>query len=483
MSYDRFRQRVRRHRRTDVLLAVARLNASIERDHGDSPEGMPNVVQPFILSGVARTAIASANEFRNSAVTNTDLVEMCAYYANVDDPVLEDTLGIERMRYMLNHLAYEQFESQYSPMENVGRTLILLSDCAAGCPSAPSPGKWESGLGAPLEGFIRLGFAMFTAAVKNNGQIERDTLLADHVAPIFSPLTAPEAVDILERWFARDLNELGGAALAEEAPGIEKWAFNPLIASPIVALPDDRFVVPWPRLLLDRISPSGLYFIGLELFGDRFPDTLGCMFEEYVGRQLALLEHADVYPEIVYGKPQRKTVDYFVVLAEVVLLIEVKAARPIRATGLGEPAGDDDTVKKIGKAFAQIETTTGLVQRGHPALAGIPKDRPLRGVVVTLEPFHLVNSVFYADLLSRPSIPTAVVSSHELEVFVGKIRRFPDIGERVVNALTPKGESGSISLASAADDIAYQRNSLLDDAWERFSKPWSDAVSSKQDDQ
>jgi hypothetical protein len=98
--------------------------------------------------------------------------------------------------------------------------------------------------------------------------------------------------------------------------------------------------------MLDRITPAGLYFIGLEQFGSAFTDSLGVMFQNYVGAQLALLEHATVVPEITYGKSSEKTVDFFVITPDVVVLVEVKAARPIRVTRLGEPDGDEDTAKR-----------------------------------------------------------------------------------------------------------------------------------------
>lgn len=327
---------------------------------------------------------------------------MCAYYANVEEPAFGREPGLSRLRSVLNHIAYEQFAHQFSAMENVGRTLVLLGDHAARCPTAPTPEDWARALGVPLEQFMRLGFAMHVAALSNGGGIDREVLKMDHVAPMFRPLTPDEALDVIDRWFAANADELRVAGAIEETPGAEKWSLSPLVAKPLVALPDGRYVMPWPRLVLDRITPTGLYFIGLDVFGPAFPDALGTMFQDYVGTQLALLEHADVRPEIVYGRCRERTVDFFIITPEVVLLVEVKAARPVRATRLGTLLGDEDTANKVGYAFTQIERTTQLIRDGHPAVAAIPKDRALRGLVITLEPFHLVNTHFYDDVLQLP---------------------------------------------------------------------------------
>jgi hypothetical protein len=476
VSYNSLRRRVMQHRTTDLLVAIATVNADLmAAEFGGSPAlPLPNVVTPFGLAGVARTALVGGQDRYGKPVTLSDLVELCSLYGNVHDPAVSEQPGRTRLRSLMNHMAYEQFGHQFSAMENIGRTVVLLNDHAAATPNAPSADDWTDGLGVSLEHFIRIGFGMQVAAASNGGVISRDVLKLDHVAPMFTPATADEALAIVDRWFAATPEELRAAGAAEETRGAEKWALSPLVAKPIVALPDGRYVMPWSRLVIDRVTPTGLYFIGLELFGKGFPDALGVMFETYCGTMLGLLEHAEVRPEIVYGKPERKTVDHFVISPEAVVLVEEKSARPTRATRLGEPAGDDDTANKLGNAYDQIERTAQMIRDGHPAVASIPSDRPLIGLVVTLEPFHLVNTdLFYGDVLRKPSIPTTIASSHELEGAVASLRGAPDVGRRLLDALGTKGPGGA-RISDACDGLADAPNPLLDEAWERFSQPLSD---------
>ena len=475
IAYDTFRQRVRRYRRTELLVAVASLSTELERAAmgAGPPLVLPNVVQPFSLGGIARTALVAGNEHRDRAVARHDLISLCDDYINIEEPAFAKEPGLTRLRFVLNHITYEQFGHQFSAMENIGRTLILLEDHAAGIARAPTGADWTQALGVPLDQFMRIGFAMHVAALENRGRIDRSVLRMSHVAPIFTPLAPDAALPVIDRWFAGSLEELREAAVREEARGVEKWSLNPLVAKPLVALADGRYVMPWPRLVLDRITPTGLYFIGLEQFGTDFTVALGDMFQNYVGAQLGLLQHADIRPEIEYGKPSKRTVDFFVLTPEVVVLVEVKAARPVRATRLGDPLGDEDTAKKIGYAMRQIESTAQLIRDGHPAVAAIPKDRPIRGLVVTLEPFHLVNSDFYDDVFVRPSIPTTVASSHELEGTVAVLCTATGTGSRLLDALTPSNEPGTVtSLVKAIEGLPGAANPLLTDAWRRFTSPW-----------
>lgn len=474
ISYDRYRQRVRRFRRTDVIVAVASMNSHLKRAEAgqESLLQLPNYVTPFALGGVARTALVSGSEHRNLTMQPQDLFDLCALYTNVDEPALRVVSGPNQVRSLLNHMAYEQFPHQFSEMENVGRTLLLLSYHHSAGQGAPTDDDWVNTLGVSLEQFIRLGFAMHVAAIQNNGVIDREVLKKDHVAVIFAPLGADQALEVIDRLFASTLEELRAVGARHEEPGEEKWSMSPLVEKPVVALSDGRFVVPWPWLVLDRVTPTGLYYIGLDAFGRSFPDALGVMFQEYVGSQLRLLQNAEIKEEIVYGKSSSRTVDFFIVTPQVVVLVEVKAARPVWATRFGRPRGDEDTNNKVGHAIKQIGRTARLIQDGQRELANIPSDRPLRGLVVTLEPFLLVNSIFYDDVMDDASIPTTVASSHDLEGTVASLRTVSDPGARLLDALTPKMGASATNLRDAGKGLPNDPNPLLADAWQRFSEPW-----------
>jgi hypothetical protein len=242
------------------------------------------------LAGVAKAAIIHGNEYRDKPVADRDLIEMCQAYMEVDDPGLRQNESLEQLRGILHRLAYEQFGGQFSMTENVGRTLALLLRPATCCPGSPTADAWDNLLGVSLETYMQIGFAMFTAAVHNRGQIRREVLLADHVRPIFRPLTGEEALGIVDRWYSACLSRLrdDGRAVLSSNPGFEKWAPSPLLEHPVVALPGE-YVIPWPRLVVERFTPTGLYYVGVSAFGSAFPDALGAMFQRYVGMQLALL--------------------------------------------------------------------------------------------------------------------------------------------------------------------------------------------------
>lgn len=462
ITYREFAQKVRRFPLVPLLDGLARLGVELTNEFfGRAERTLPEDVRPFGVATVARTALLECNPHREDLPTREDLIQLVRLTISIEDPALREESSFERARALMMRIAYEQFGSQYSPSENIARSKSLLVDRAAACGDFPSLEEWEGGLGASVGQVMQVGFAMNVACLQNGGQISRALLCEPHVAPIFAPLTGPAALEIADRWFAAKPEELQVIGRGSELEGLEKWSFNPLAAKPLVRL-EERYVAPVPHFLIDRFTTSGFYFIGGELFGGRFRDALGCLFEVYIGDQLRLLPCPSVVPEIEYDRPSRKTVDYFLVFDDVVVLVEVKTARPIEALRVGEPAGSDDLAVKLGKAIEQINRTHVDLEGGRfDELKIIPTDRPRIGLVVTLEPFHLANTPFLDDLLPAKSVPTLVTSSHELEGFVAGHLSDPELGKRLLEAANAPVNQP----LSAIEGGTRARNPILDEGW------------------
>jgi len=472
VTYDYFRQRVRRFHRSDLVVALAREAVALHRhEFGDGPDPrLHEATAHFSLAGVAIAALRYGNDHRKPGATWNDIAELCALYVNVYEPALDQS-PID-LRGLLHRMAYEQFPYQISLMEQLGRTTALFLGQRATCDAAPTHADWARVLGVGLSDFTAIGFALHVAALRGDGILSRRELASPNWAPVWSQLDTvgsfSEVAAVIDRFFCQTVDDIRDQQLGV-TDEYAKWAFNPLVAKPLVELDSDRLVAPEPRLLLHRIAPTGLYFIGLDAFGAAFPDSLGCLFEAYVGAQLRSLGRGSVSPEIVFGKPEQKTVDWFLVLDELVVLVEAKAYRPIEATRLGVGEGDDDLLSKLGKGVDQLQRTYQLLLDGRPELSHIPTDRPIVGLVVTLEPFHLANTLIWDQALPASDIPSAIVPIHEFEGVIGAAKDALDIEQRIQRALTPTPPSPP-SLRVAVDDLEPMPNPILDAAWARF--PW-----------
>ena len=74
------------------------------------------------------------------------------------------------------------------------------------------------------------------------------------------------------------------------------------------------------------------------------------MFETYISRQLDLVQNATMSGEVTYDHDNKKSCDLFIVTPEIVVLVEVKAARPTIDVRNGSTGGRADIERKVGRA-------------------------------------------------------------------------------------------------------------------------------------
>lgn len=154
----------------------------------------------------------------------------------------------------------------------------------------------------------------------------------------------------------------------------------------------------------------GLYYSGVTRFGSAFAQDLRDLFEAHVGCQLELLPDATIRTEIVYGRSNALSVDWIVVTDELVLLVEVKSERPTWHLSLASEQRISEVNRMLGRANTQIDNTAALIASGQKESAGIPTNRPVHGLIVTTEPFHIINAPVQRPQLAATTVPVTVCS-------------------------------------------------------------------------
>jgi hypothetical protein len=431
---------------------------------------------PWGLAAAAKVSLTSGNEHRASGVVYRDIEEICAAFNAIDDPLLSSPTAKNLGAFLLR-ISYEQFPYQLSRFEEVTRPTAMFSMDAAGVPTEViGPRFWLDELGCSLEVFVGAGFLLSVAAEKNAGFFHLDVLDREDLQPAFEEVPVSTVQTVLESQFATSMSDFRRAAESHMSldPLSRRYEFNSLSETPFIRWQERQFLAPATALVLMRVSTLGLYFMGLRSCGDdkkrrhAFTRDFGDLFEAYVGRQLAHLHDATVIPQIIYEGDQR-SVDWFIVWPGCVVLVEAKSSRLTQESRMGQDALAGDIDAKLGKAFAQLKRSADLVKGKHPAFADIPSDRPILGMVVTLEPYFLVNSPLIRELLPDPSMPTLVVSARELEqlVAIGSSRSV----EGLLRGIYSDPERSTWDLAQAIGDTdPSARNPILDEAWKHL--PW-----------
>lgn len=258
--------------------------------------------------------------------------------------------------------------------------------------------------------------------------------------------------------------------------------FNPLVNRPFVTLPDGRYVAPQPHFVFQRLSPSALYYTAVDALtktdANAFTRDVGVVFQEYVGRQLRLMPGATVLPEVVYGDSQR-SVDWFVIFDDLVLLVEVKSTRLSHLARMGGNQLKEDIERCIGKAYAQVSRTDELLRKGHSAFADIPTDRPRIAIIATLEPYWAANTPFMGKFLRDPLVPTTIASVRAIEHLVDVVTALG--GPQPLIDIVTDEERRTWNLENALPNIEVSKNPILKEAWEKYPFPESEEASPPQE--
>jgi hypothetical protein len=127
-----------------------------------------------------------------------------------------------------------------------------------------------------------------------------------------------------------------------------------------------------------------------------------------------------------------------------------------------------DYAKMLGQAFKQLNRTHQAISSGRPEFAHIPTDRPLLGLVATLDPWYLANSLGRQGL-PKTTIPTMVAGAQEVEMLVAIGQRRP-VSEILLEIMRPGSEEQTWELAVALHQYVQSddRNPLLQAAWEAY---------------
>lgn len=408
-EYSDFVHSIRRYRPTDLLDAIVRFNS----EHGyRNPVHPSDPRQEFALAGVAIASLRYGTVHRPMrSVAPRILYQLCAEYIDVEElpePEQDPLPALMRM-------AYQQLGFARSAMAELARTLAVLDDSRG---TFPRTTDWEQCLGVELRHYWRFGFGLFTQVSK--GQLPLNLLEAPGWVAIRQHLNITETTDLIRRHFSILPSSLRPEDPVDHEERVGKYGFNELQEAPLVEIAPDTWIAPAPSLVLGRVSLTGLYFLGADAWGEKFTNALGHRFEHYVSDQFKLLSNCEIAREIAYNGPngQMKSCDALVYANRRLILVEAKASRPIESARLGASAGIKDSLNKIDKGITQINRTFNEISAQHrkPEFAHLPVFDSVVGVVVTLEPFQLANSVLFEHI--EPSVPLVVCSAAELETVV-----------------------------------------------------------------
>ncbi|MDP5317336.1 hypothetical protein [Streptomyces poriferorum] len=484
MPETEYFERILRHDPSSLTQLIGATSATLPHVRDLAARGLGLYV-PWALLDAAWVSLARGRAGRPGA-TSQDLRQILDLYLALDDPVTQEPEGMERWDGYLQRIIHHQGPWQDDAYAQLSRSIALLAqtpypDDADDPLEVILPGWDHDLLGCSLADYLGIVHLIWACATAHPNPRRRGRFAVDWY-PVtdydqFNELRSPDQIRaVLKRHFVTTKKKLRAAFPTDNDPLLRRYTHNPLRSRPLVSGVPGGHLVPVPAAVVGKATPLGLYYTGGDNkseWGKAFTNDVGRLFERYVGRQLDLLPDAEVHPEILVKlskKDKAKTIDFFVVFRDLVLLVEVKSTRPGEQLRLGGP--DFATLlpaTPLKKAFEQINKSVKLLRSGrHPELADIPADRRMIGMVVTAEPFHQINTAAHRVAMPATDIPVMVTPIAELEDAV------TITGTSLATLLHAADEAGVVDLRQLFPQYEFQEhNAVLEQGWSAipFARP------------
>jgi hypothetical protein len=390
---------------------------------------VPASVEPFMLAGVSLFALrfckAGERVPRVQSLTwptLAPLIDLVTQYYLADplgfDEDLQRAYSNSNSVFAFLRIVASQFPFDVSPFGQHAQPLLLYHEIPKLLATRPDVPRFDFErsflelVGVPFLDFLLVGFTAYVAAQRNHG-FTRGYFAKAREQGIALP-SDQDLLPILER-LAADPSAFRASYEQHKVPDrrFAVYDFNPLFLRPLVRpwthhksirMEQDRFIAPLPHLILHKIS-TGIYYEMFNRYKEDFSKYFGYLFEAYIGYLLQktiasshLMSEADIRK--TYPTSKGKVPDWVILDGSTAICLECKATRFTRAA---VTAGGEDairhSIKQVVKGLMQLHDFIEACRANRDGLEAFQVCTSFKPVLVTHEPFHLINSSRFRDFI------------------------------------------------------------------------------------
>jgi len=382
-------------------------------------------------------------------------------------------------------LAGNQFPYDVSPFGQYARALKLFHET----PKTLGPARvrqyfdieaaFHKLTGIRVVDFVDVGYGAFAVSTSKSALTGGWFQKARSQGMKFDDGVVRKALDQLaaDQWKLRDLYD----AYKQPDRKYGMHDFNPLFVYPLVrpwpkreltTLDEDRMIAPLPGLILTRLS-EGIYHQLFSKYRDEFARYFGLVFENYVGEILQrslgdgqLLSERTIRSSYKTGKLP----DYVFVDGNTAILMECKATGLQRkALATADATSIDQSVNRIVEGLIQLHEFKDACDKRTPGLKQFHRCSDFKLVIVTFEPFYIVNSVPFKQVIAR-------TLAQELKIAEIKLSPWYVLAVDQLEKMQPHFSAG-IKLSAAIDEFLSGRtfNDVLKESAEKTGKSYKDS--------
>jgi hypothetical protein len=470
ITYHEFREIVATTNQNPLLLELARrTSAEGPLESFDPGRNGPNWVPPFAYGDVARASVAAGTRDGypvQEEVVNAYLHAGVRIYLPNEEDRGEYGVHLHEVRTM----GIQGLDQQtvFSRVSSALALFALTELPGAAKLSVMEPGWFERLMGVSVDEYMFIIFNVSLLTQMHHGVLQLKDLDHPMLRGVFESVSKHKFVHVITTHLSMTLSEFRSKELEARKPveeNLQRLTHNPLASNPLLDGVTRGYVAPVWHWIIPQMSTANLYYKLLQLAGTAFAADLGRLFEQYVGKQLDLLE-LTVEPEVKYksGKHLKATTDYFVELETFILFIECKSTRPDASVLQAGDAMNDFLLKRLGRAVEQLNESKLIFEKVAPSR--LSRGKRHIGVILTMEAFYGASVSLQYILDIQPIMPTTILHVRELESLVtlphGEISRIITDA----TAVTSNGSSLYFDISDKIATVPQQDNPILVEAWE-----------------
>ena len=425
-----------------------------------------NGISPWALSEIAKFSAVYSNEHVRDRPFNEYVLKRLCHFVHNAERLEEGSAPEENVKRNLLRLGFEQFPYQRDLIGSAARAVAILWGTPRrhrkleGCRDLSS-----IPFGIELPKAISAALLLSSACTLKGGVICPDEFRQGQLSKLFESLTLPEFQQ-LASLLTIPLSSFRDQITTIDKPDPEttKDIRNPLFRSPLLELHDGRLVAPELKNVLRAVGLDSVLSRTFDEMQSTFR-RVGPVFQQYVTDLACQVVGSTCIPEIKYrhGQVTRDSIDIFLDLPGVLLLIEVKMRRPRGALLTGGLDVNAAYEPEFIDAIAQIHQSGQDLALISSHQGEVPLDKPIIGIVITSERYHLSNSPLFSPVkkLEFPIINMSVDEFEQLVQLDGQ-----QIGSRLLE-ITNDPEKSQWDLSNSFSELQEieSRNPLIVEAW------------------
>jgi len=332
---DKIQMTVKKYRQSETLKSISRLSSKIYNEHKGYTKHENHFITLWFLMYLAKEALINTTDSRPATMPFNVMLELSDIFNGISDSVVDKDIG--ELGTIFLKLSYEQGQWQMPIRCLMPRNYFMFSnydnkkeDNNKMCDIFTKYTDLDIGE------FIIIGFA-FSMCAHEKGVLLRK-YLTESTIERYKGIFTDEKIEaflkltcISNKRFAVEQEKIAISNKVEK-----KYEFNILRSYPVIENNDKEYIVPVPRLLIDRCT-SNLYYNLMEFYKKeydspaKFFSAYGTKFEEYVGyilndiydRGKSLLNVDECYSQDMIGKKA----DWIIIENDNVIILECKSCR------------------------------------------------------------------------------------------------------------------------------------------------------------